>query len=432
MTIAPRRPTSLQWFALALLTISVGINYLDRGNLSVALSSIEREVHLTKDQLGLLGTAFFVTYAFLQIVAGQLIDRFNVNWVYAAGFFLWSGVTALTGLARPLEIGSLSLDAFAVLFILRLFLGAGESVAYPAYGKILASSFPESVRGTANAAIDAGSKIGPAIGVMLGIALVNRLTWRGMFLAIGSVSLIWLIPWCFVAPRLKVHQELASIPPPSYKEILSARPFWGTVLGLFGGNYTWYFFLTWLPYYFENERHYDKQHLAFFSSLPFWGVGTSAMIAGMVADAIIRRGKTRPVRVRQSTVCLGLLGCCAFMLPAVLIQNEKLALACLMVACLMLGLWSSNHWALTQSLSGAPAAGRWTAAQNCMGNFAGIAAPWITGSILQATHQFFLAFAVACLALLLSATGYWLIVGKSNEIRWSTETLPDQAPTFVK
>ncbi len=411
-------PTPLHWFALVLLTISVGINYLDRGNLSVALSSIKAEVHLDEHQLGLLGTAFFVTYSMLQLVAAKLIDRFNVNWVYAGGFLLWSGVTALTGLAREVHILGFTLDAFAVLFILRLLLGCGESVAYPAYAKIIAGSFPERLRGTANAAIDVGSKLGPAIGIMLGVMLVHRLSWRGMFVAIGLVSMVWLVPWCFVAGKLTLRQDLSAVPAPTYREILSHRAFWGTVLGLFGGNYTWYFFLTWLPYYFEHERHYGHDRLAFFSSLPFWGVGLSAMTAGLVADALIRRGGV-PVKVRQGTVCTGLLGCCAFMLPAVLIRNEALSLSLLMIACLMLGLWSSNHWALTQTLSGARAAGKWTGAQNCLGNFAGVAAPWITGSILYATHQFFLAFAVACGVLLLSVTGYWFIVGRSaSPIVW--------------
>jgi ACS family D-galactonate transporter-like MFS transporter len=418
---APWRPTPLHWFALVLLTISVGINYLDRGNLSVALSSIEREIHLDQRHLGLLGTAFFVTYSLLQLVAGKLIDRFNVNWVYAGGFLLWSGVTALTGFAREVHLAGFTLDAFAVLFILRLLLGCGEAVAYPAYAKIIAGSFPERVRGTANAAIDAGSKMGPAIGIMLGVALVNRLSWRGMFMVIGLTSMVWLLPWCFVAGRLTLRQDLSPLPAPSYREILSQRSFWGTVLGLFGGNYTWYFFLTWLPYYFEHERHYSHDRLAFFSSLPFWGVGISAMTAGLVADALIRRGGVA-LRVRQGTVCLGLLGCCAFMLPAVLIRNEALSLSLLMIACLLLGLWSSNHWALTQTLSGPRAAGKWTGAQNCLGNFAGIAAPWITGAILEATHQFFFAFAVACIVLLMSTVGYWFVVGKSGSIEWRVPT----------
>jgi MFS family permease len=414
------KPTWLHWVLLTLLAISVAINYIDRGNLSVALSSIEKDIHLTKDQLGILGMAFFVSYSFLQIFAGKLIDRFNVIWVYALGYLVWSGATALTGLVHGFEFAGFPMSSFAVLFSLRMLLGVGESVAFPCYAKILSGSFPEGLRGTANAAIDCCTKIGPAVGIMLGVELVSKFGWRMMFIAIGVVSLTWLIPWCLLAPHLRLRQLVSHIDPPPYREILSQRPFWGTVLGLFGANYTWYFFLTWLPYYFEKERHYSSDRLAFFGSLPFWGVGISSMCAGMIADAIIRRGR-HPVRVRQMTVSLGLIGCCVLMLPAVAIPNESLSLSLLMVACLCFGLFSSNHFALVQALSGPEAAGRWTGVQNGLGNCAGIVAPWITGAILGATHSFFLAFATACGVLLLGVTGYWLVVGNSGRVRWSTE-----------
>ena len=103
MATTPPKPSRLIWFALVLLVVSIGINYLDRGNLSVALRNIEGEFHLNKDQLGLLGTAFFVSYALLQIGAGPLIDRFNVYWVYAGGYLIWSAATLLTGFARDIH-----------------------------------------------------------------------------------------------------------------------------------------------------------------------------------------------------------------------------------------------------------------------------------------------------------------------------------------
>jgi len=80
---------------------------------------------ISASQLGILLSSFFWTYAACQILAGWLVDRFDVNWVLAAGFFLWSLATAATGL----------IHGFAVLLVLRLLLGIGESVAYPCYSK---------------------------------------------------------------------------------------------------------------------------------------------------------------------------------------------------------------------------------------------------------------------------------------------------------
>jgi cyanate permease len=94
-----------------------------------------------------------------------------------------------------------------------------------------------------------------------------------------------------------------------------------------------------------------------------------------------------------------------------------------------MGAWSSNHWALTQRLSGAAAAGKWTAFQNCLGNFAGVVGAWVTGQVLQATHSFPIAFAIACGVLILGVCGYWIVVGKPDEVSWSSP-LPNDSSGF--
>jgi len=410
MNTSGPKPGRLLWTALALLVISVCINYADRGNLGVAARSVQKELHLTPEQLGYLLASFSVTYALSQLVTAKLIERWNVNWVYGAAFLLWSAATALTGLA----------GSFGMIFGLRLLLGASESVAYPAYSKMICISFPERLRGTANALIDAGSKIGPALGVFLGVEMVTRFSWRFMFLMIGASSLLWLVPWCLVAPRLPASHQAHPLDPkvvPSYKEILSRRELWGTAIGLFGGNYAWFFFLNWLPYYFETERHYSRDQLALFGSLPFWAVATSSMLFGLLADAFVRSGRD-PGRVRQTFVCLGLLGCCSFMLPAVLVTERVLGNTLLILACILMGAWSSNHWALTQLLSGPRAAGKWTGVQNCFGNFAGVVGQIISGYALQKTSSFAAAFAIACAILVFAVLAYWFGVGRPAEISW--------------
>jgi MFS transporter, ACS family, D-galactonate transporter len=415
------KPSSLQWFALVLLVISVCINYADRGNLGVAATHIETDLRLDPQRIGDLSTAFFWTYALFQLIAGKLIDRWNVNWVYAAGFLVWSGATGATGLV----------NSFWAIFFLRLLLGAGESIAYPAYSKIIAMFFPERLRGTANAMIDAGSKIGPALGVMAGVEMLKWFSWRGMFIVIGATSLVWLLPWCIVSAKLPSRKlERASAWAPTYLELMRQRPFWGTVIGLFCGNYTWYFYLSWLPYYFEKARHYRKDELAVMASLPFWAVALSSMLFGLVADALIRRGR-EPGLVRQSFMCIGLLGCCGFMFSAVLVSAPLLSDCLLVMAAVSMGLWSSNHWAFTQRLSGAAAAGKWTAFQNCIGAFAGVIGSWVTGHVLGWTHSFFAAFAIACVVLLFGVAGYWFVVGAPREILWGPMLRTEDKTAYI-
>ncbi len=160
------RMSRSQWFILMLLVLSALINYVDRGNLSVAASALKDELHLSTERLGFLLSSFFWTYAAFQLfgIAGWMVDRFPVALLYAAGFFLWSVVTAVSGIATT----------FSQLVALRLLLGMGESIAYPSISKMVASNFSEHHRGFVNALIDAGSKCGPALGTLTGGLVIAR------------------------------------------------------------------------------------------------------------------------------------------------------------------------------------------------------------------------------------------------------------------
>jgi hypothetical protein len=82
---------------------------------------------------------------------------------------------------------------------------------------------------------------------------------------------------------------------------------------------------------------------------------------------------------------------------------------------------------LAQTLGGPEAAGRWTALQNCIGNFAGVAAAWITGAVVNYLHSFPLAFGVSCAMLLFGVYGYWFVIGDQTRVHWSTEHTATEA-----
>src|SRR5262245_47656955 len=114
-TSAGTRLSSIQTRVLLLLAVSVCINYIDRGTLSVAAPSLTRELSLTPKDLGILLSAFFWTYASCQIFAGWLVDRYDVRWVFGVGYFVWSAATLATGLV----------SGFSTLLMFRLLLGFG-------------------------------------------------------------------------------------------------------------------------------------------------------------------------------------------------------------------------------------------------------------------------------------------------------------------
>jgi MFS family permease len=415
---APERVGSrLEWMVLILLVFSVAINYVDRGILSVTGVALSKELDLKPHQLGFLLSAFFWTYAACQLLSGWLIDRYNVLLVFAAGFALWSTATALTGLSR----------GFAALFVLRLVLGVGESVAYPSYSKIIASGFPERQRGAANALIDVGCKLGPATGMIVGGLILVRFGWRMVFLSIGIASLAWLIPWFIAAPKIgSVSQMRVPYHGPGFLDILRKRDAWGTLLGLFCSNYAWYFMLTWLPQYLLMERHYSTRMMALTGWLPFCATAAGATVGGCLSDAWIRRGGS-PTLVRKLFVVAGLSGCAVFLLPAAVVRDQFAAMSLLIVAAFIYGLFSGNLWAVTQTLAGPLAAGKWTGIQNSAGNLAGIAAPVITGFIVERTGSFYFGFVWVCVILIISALSYLFIVGRVEPVDWGLKGIPAAA-----
>jgi MFS family permease len=411
-TAAPAKTvTRVEWSVLALMVVSVCINYVDRGILSVTGVALSKELNLEPHQLGFLLSAFFWTYASFQILAGWLIDRYNVIIVFAVGFLMWSSATALIGLSA----------GFLLLFLLMLVLGIGESFANPSYSKISAANFQERQRGLANGLIDVGCKLGPAAGMVVGGLILYRYGWRAVFLFIGLASLLWVIPWFLVAPKIRTVSSMrARYDGPGLADILRKRDAWGTLIGLFGSNYAWYFMLTWLPQYLLMERHYSTRMMALTGWLPFCATASGAAFGGWLSDRFIHSGAS-PTLVRKSFAVTGLSGCALFLMPAAMVTDQLTAMILLILAAFIYGLFSSNLWAITQTLAGVVAAGKWTGIQNCADNIAGIVAPVVTGYIVHLTGKFYLAFLWVCVNLVVATLSYLFIVQKIEPVSWKKE-----------
>lgn len=398
---------------LVLLVLAVGINYIDRGTLSVSKSNISAEFALNSTQMGLLFSAFFWSYALFQLVAGWLVDRYDVKWVYAIGFVIWSLATAAMGF----------FSGFAVFFALRLLLGIGESVAFPATSRILAANYAEEQRGFANALIDAGSKIGPALSMLFGGLFVASYGWRALFIVVGLGSLLWLIPWLWLVPSEKKKVEAGearqTVTAVGWTQLLARREVWGTSLGMFCLGYAWYFLVSWLPAYLEEDRGFSKTDMAIFGSLPFWAMAVTSLMGGWFSDRWIQAGAT-PTRVRMTFIVAGFLLCAAFMVPAVMVKEASLCVAFLTAACAALGFYTSNVWAVTQTLAGPAAAGKWTGIQNCIGNLGGVVSPALTGWLVTETGSFTLAFAFSSGVLVLGVGAYIFLVGRVAPLEWPT------------
>lgn len=394
-------------FALVLLSLSVFINYVDRGNLSVAAPLLQSELGLSAQQLGYLFSSFFITYTAFQIPVGLLVDRFDVSWVLAIGFFIWSAATTVTGL----------LHGFAALFVVRLILGVGESVAYPSYAKILARDFTESHRGLGNGAIAAGQTAGPAFGTLLGGILMTQFGWRPFFIVLGLVCMLWLVPWMRWRPRTHTFQRSGgSLHLPDLLKILRQRSWWGASFGHFAGNYLIYFLLTWLPSYLVRERNFSMYAMARIGGLAFLLCALSSLISGPITDARISAGDS-PTSVRKTMLVVGLIGS-GLLLVLCVIAPPRLSVALLLAGSAFYGLSNPHIFAAGQALAGPDMAGKWMGLQNFFGNLAGIVGPALSGLLVQETSHFFWAFAVTGAVAFLGALSWAYIVGPLAQVDW--------------
>lgn len=404
---------------LILLAISAFINFVDRGNLSAAAPLLKKELALSDSRLGMLLAAFFWSYAVFQIASGWLVDRVEVKWMLAGGFFVWSVATAATGLA----------SGFALLLAARLILGVGESVVYPSYSKILARYFPENQRGFANSVIITGFYAGPAFGLFFGGILMGRYGWRSFFLILGLISLLWLFPWVRWMPRDENKTGTRrNEDAPGILEILKLRSAWGTCAALACLDYFSYFFLTWMPTYLTEGRKFSMDRMAYTMGAAYIFCAVVAATCGRLSDRWIAGGAT-PTLVRKGFTSAGMAGAAIFAVPCVL-AGPRVATVMVILMAASLGVSSSNVWAITQTLAGPRAAGRWTGIENFVGNLGGAMAPALTGFVLDRTGgQYFGAFAITAVVALLGALCWAFWIGRVEPVVWTTRDRATGVPS---
>ena len=366
-----------------MLMLGMIISYIDRSNLPVALSSPDFKAlfNLSNSDRGNLNSAFFWSYAFLQIPAGFLVDRYGVKWTYSIGFIAWSLVSAATALATN----------FSQLFGLRLLLGVGEAVVTPASLRWIRFNVDEKQRGLATGMLFAGAKFGPAVGAPLAVWLMALYGWRGMFAVLGLGALIWLIPWLLMVRDDDRQIEATVIKESTTKAVPFADVFktpiiWGVLIGTFCYNYFVYFCVTWLPAYFVEARGITQQQMGVFVAFTFSGMAITAMLAGALADWMIRKGWDA-VTVRKGFTIAGFLVASTEIIGA-LSKSNDVALFFAIVSLSGLGLATANYWALTQTLMPGAAIGRIAGVQNFASNLSGIVAPIVTGRLLDATGSY--------------------------------------------
>jgi MFS transporter, ACS family, D-galactonate transporter len=372
-----------RWMIIGVLSVGMVIAYVSRSAISVplAMPAFINTFHLSLTDRGILNSAFFWTYAVLQIPAGFIVDRYGIKFPYFLGFAIWCLASASTALTQSMP----------QLIFVQVLLGVGQSIVVPASYRWIRHHFVERERGLAIALYMTGTKIGPAIGTPLAAFLIARYDWRFMFVLVGLGGMIWLVPWLLLVKNDDRQTEQAAAKKEGGKTIPFARILAspvtvGTIIASFSYMYFVYFCMTWMPAYFMERRHLGLGKMGLFVFFSFGGMAIVATVAGWAADLLIGRGYN-PVTVRKYFTIVGFSVACTELIGARATSLET-ALLFAVVSLSGLGLATANYWALTQTLMPAAAIGRISGVQNCACSFAGIVAPILTGWLLQKTGNY--------------------------------------------
>lgn len=378
-----------------LLTAAVMLNYMDRGTLAVAAPLMKQELGLSATGFGIAVSAFFWVYAPIQLLIGWLCDRVCVYRLFAASLALWAMSTALMGLVHGV----------VALVVLRVLLGLGESIAFPGSSKIIARHVPDARRGIANASVASAIALGPALGTLLGGALMVSFGWRAMFVALGLLTLVWLVPWQIVIRPL-TREGLAAVrqTPFPVSRLLRTRALWTMSIGHFLSNYGFYILLAWLPLYLAKTRGYSIEMMTLLTTATYVSQAASALLWGWLSDRWVARG-TPEATVRKTILAVGQVGA-GLAILGILYSAATVPLTIWLV---LFGAGvaaiSSNVFAVAQIFAGPHASGSWLGVQNCIGNFSGIVGPVVTGILIDRTGTYDAAFILA--AVITTAGGFW-------------------------
>lgn len=401
-----------KWTVVCLLGLGMVIAYVDRANLSVvlALKDFVRLFHLSDLDRGFLNSAFFWSYAVLQIPAGWVVDRYGTKIPYAVGFLFWSLTSAATGFVHNID----------QLVSARLLLGAGESISTAASLRWIRFNCAEEERGLATGILFSGTKFGAAAGVPVAAFLVTRFNWQSMFLILGLGGLIWLAAWLPLVKNEPRLREPVSAPKPSHSigigQMMKTPTMWGILLGTFSYNYFIYFCLTWLPAYLMEARHLSLKSMSVYTMFSFGGIAIVGILAGLSSDRLIRRGGD-PVRVRKIFTILGFVAASTEIFGA-LSHSQPVALFFALFSLSGLGLATANYWALTQTLFPKGAIGRATGLQNFASNCSGIVAPIMTGWLKQTTGSYAAPMIAVLIVLCLGVFSYGFLVKRQTWDPW--------------
>ena len=424
---------NLRWWIVTLVALATVINYIDRSALSVLWPDIVEDLFpdesaLERKQIyANISIVFILSYAFGQAIFGKIFDWVGTRLGFVLSIGVWSLATALHAFAQ----GMLSFSIF------RAILGVAEAGNWPGAAKSNADWFPINERAVAQGIFNSGAAIGGIISIPLVAYMTVFFSWQMVFVVIGLVGLLWLIPWIILVkappaahPWLTEEERQYILSGqrnsdttdsseeeynPSTAELLSHKESWGVILASAAIDPIWWLFVFWIPIYLNEVYAMDVQSIGIYGWVPYVGAMFGAWFGGLLAQNRLKSG-WNVNKTRKLTITLG----CLIMLPALLAMANPggPTTAVIIMAVILFGFQTAigNVQTLPSDLFGKKAVGT-------LSGFSGMAAKLgalgLTAlvPILTADGNYTPAFAIGASLAVIAVLAVWVLIPKIEPLK---------------
>lgn len=417
--------TRKRYNILAMIFVTVVINYLDRTNISVAAFALRTDLGINTEQMGWVFSAFGICYAALQIPGGILADKIKSRILYSIILVFWSLATLVQGFVNSL----------AALIGLRASIGVFEAPSYPINNLVVSRWFPEKERASAIAVYTSGQFLGLAFLMPVLTLIQDALGWRGLFIVSGIIGIVWAVIWYFFYRDPRDHksvseseieyiekggglvgsknqdEEKKKFTFEDFKQAFIYRKLWGIYLGqVCLGAVTW-FFLTWFPTYLVEFRGLDFVKSGFYASVPYLAAFLGILLSGFASDTLTKKGYSAEIS-RKTPIIIGML-MTIFIIGANYTDDTFYIILFLALAGFGMGL-ASIAWVFVSLIAPKENLGLVGGVFNCIGGLS-VFVPAIIGYLVS-DGDFSPALVFIAIVSLIGVLSYVFIVGKVERI----------------
>lgn len=390
------------WVIFFAVTLAI-ITYVDRVCISKAAPLIQRDLGLTKEQMGYAFAAFGWAYALFEIPGGWLGDRIGPRKVLMRVVIMWSAFTALTGWAWNLRS----------LVIFRFMFGAGEAGCFPNLTKAFTIWLPGIERVKAQGIMWLSARWGGAFTPLVVAWVLTMVSWRWTFVLFGLIGVVWAIAfYCWFKdnphhnPKVNAGERAllaeaaknaAKHGPVPWLKFVKSPTVWLLWVQYAAMSYGWYFYITWMPTYLnENFPQLTDMQRTLLNCVPLFFGGLGSIFCGFISGPL-GRWLDSVTKTRRALGFCGLAGAAVMLVVATRFKDPLFAVLAIGLASFCNDLALPGGWAACMDVGG-QCAGSLSGSMNMMGNVGGALAPMVVPFVLDATdnnwNANFLMFAV--------------------------------------